>query len=89
MFLKIEHFLTICQSENDLHAKKPAEVSYLQVPPKLCSTSLKASGWISTGPEKELLNSAMVKSMAQISSVRAATISAHHKRVRHVALEPE
>jgi hypothetical protein len=89
MFLKKEHFLTICQSENDLHAKKPAEVSYLQVPPKLCSTSLKASGWISTGPEKELLNSAMVKSMAQISSVRAATISAHHKRVRHVALEPE
>src|SRR5919107_844873 len=28
-FLKKEHFLTICQSENDLHAKKPGEVSYL------------------------------------------------------------
>jgi hypothetical protein len=47
-----------------------------QVPPMLLSTSLKASGLISTDPENGLLNSPMVNSMPQTTIVSAATMSA-------------
>src|SRR5215213_8089566 len=46
------HTLTICQGENDPMPKARRRGLYLWVPPKLPSTSLKASGRISTAPEK-------------------------------------